>query len=119
MKNLLPTINVLNAAIVAVILIVLTVPIWFSYSTKEDVTITVTDKELVCESSYNGSSDCRYLIFTDKETFENTDSMIHFKFNSSDVYGQLEEDETYEVTVNWFRLSFLSIYRNILNVKEV
>lgn len=85
-----------------------------AYWTKETVTVTVTDKERINsgESSY-------YLVFTDGEVFKNKDSLLYFKFNSSDIYGRLEPGNTYELTVYWFRVPFLSMYRNIVDYKLV
>ena len=82
---------------------------------RETLTAKVTDKEV----KRYGEDDSKYLIFTDKETFENTDSLLEWKFNSSDVYGKIEKDQTYEFTVYGFRIPVLSIYRNVVDVKPV
>ena len=81
--------------------------------TSEDITITVVDKERVVDS---GGGDSKYLVFTETEVFENTDCLALGKFNSSDVYGQLEIGETYQVQVYGWRIPFLSMYRNIVKV---
>ena len=81
--------------------------------TSEDITITVVDKERVVDS---GGGDSKYLVFTETEVFENTDCLVLWKFNSSDVYGQLEIGETYQVQVYGWRIPFLSMYRNIVKV---
>lgn len=83
------------------------------FFTKETVTVQVTDKERIVSGS-----ESKYLIFTTNETFENTDSLLAFKFNSSDVYGKLPIGKTCEMTVNGIRLPFMSMYRNILKVGE-
>lgn len=82
-------------------------------ATQEQVTFTVTDKERIVEK---GGASSKYLIYTNAETFENTDSLLAMKFNSSDVYGRLQEGQTCTATVVGFRNSFLSMYRNILTV---
>ena len=82
---------------------------------KREVTITVQDKERVCES---GNSSCKYLVFTDKGTFQNSDSLLSGKFDSSDVYGRLDEGKTYVVKVAGFRQGILSMYPNIIEVVE-
>jgi hypothetical protein len=79
--------------------------------TVETVSVTITDKERVT----NGT-DSRYLIFTDKEVFENTDSTWFWKFNSSDLYGRIPVNATCELTVAGHRVKFMSWYRNILEV---
>lgn len=86
-----------------------------SYTTIETATITVKEKERVCSGSSNGTS-CKYLIYTDQGVYENVDDFWQWKFNSSDIYSTLEEGYTYEATVNGFRIPFLSMYKNILEI---
>lgn len=81
--------------------------------------VTVTDKERV-----NNGDSSKYLVYADTEdgeslVFENTDSLFHGKFNSSNVQGKLKEGKTYELTVCGYRIPFLSSYQNIINVEEV
>jgi hypothetical protein len=83
------------------------------YGTKETVTIAVTDKAI---KRYNESD--KYIIYTDNETFEITDQFLLGRFNSSDDYGRLKVGETYTVTVNGWRVPFLSWYRNIIEINE-
>jgi hypothetical protein len=80
------------------------------FATMKEIQFTVTEKERVTnrDESY-------YLIFTDGEVFENTDTLLSLKFNSSDIYGRLKVGETCRATVNWFRVPFLSMYRNIIS----
>jgi hypothetical protein len=39
------------------------------------------------------------------------------KFNSSDIYNQLEKGKKYRIKVYGFRIPFLSWYKNIIEVK--
>ena len=90
------------------------------YGTEEEITITVTDKERIVEASGSGEDatvSSKYLVFTDKETFENTDALFLGKFNSSDIQGRLHKDSTYTVVVYGWRIPFLSSYRNIVEIK--
>lgn len=88
------------------------------YSTQENVrNVRIEDKERVVTSGSAGKTDSKYLIFTDKEVFENTDSLLAFKFNSSDLYGKIHKGQTCEFKVVGFRVPFLSMYRNILEAK--
>ena len=87
--------------------------IYSVYGTKETVTITVTDKAI---KRYNKSD--KYIIYADNETFEITDEFLLGRFNSSDDYGRLKVGETYIVTVNGWRVPFLSWYRNIIEINE-
>ena len=77
----------------------------------DTVNVTVTGKERVT----SGDSS-KYLIFTEGETFENTDFLFVGKFNSSDIYGKIKEGETYTFAVGGLRIPILSSYRNIHEV---
>ena len=90
-----------------------------AYGTKDTVTFTVTDKERIVESDSDGNTTSKYLIFTDNGTFENTDTVWYFKFQSSDLYGKLKRGQTYEADVYGFRVGWLSMYKNIIDAREV
>lgn len=94
----------------------------FSFNDTE-YTITVTDKERIYEGSGDTSSS-KYLVFGDDDNgnslvFENTDCFIRGKWNSSNIQGQLKEGNTYKVTVVGYRVSFFSMYQNIIKIEEV
>ena len=80
----------------------------------KDVTVTVTDKVVK-----NSKNDSTYLIFTDKGVYEDSDSMINGKWNSSDLYNELKVGKTYTLHVRGIRNHVLSWYPNILTVKPV
>lgn len=72
--------------------------------------------ERVCGSG-KLEKECKYLEYTENETFENTDDWAFLKFNSSDVHRIISAGTTCEtVEVQGFRLPFMSWYRNILKV---
>lgn len=80
---------------------------------------TVTDKQV----KRHGESDI-FLIFTELEdgstrVFQDTDSLIESKFNSSDVYGRVKEGKTYKFSTYGWRVPFFSWYENIVGVEEV
>lgn len=88
------------------------------YFNENTYAVTVTDKQI----KRYGESD-KYLIFVkldngELKVFENTDSLVKLKFNSSDVFAQLEENKKYEFRVYGFRNRFLSMYENIIEVSE-
>ncbi len=87
--------------------------IFLTFNSVDYPTITIKDKERITEddNSY-------YLIFTEEEVFKNTDALLFGKFDSSDVYNKLEIGKTYKVKVNWYRIPFLSAYRNIIKIEE-
>ncbi len=86
------------------------------YSSVEEVTITVTDKERIIETDGDKTTS-KYLVFSDAETFENQDEFFMGKWNSSDVQGQLKNDSTYTAKVIGWRLPLFSMYRNIISIK--
>lgn len=90
--------------------------IWIHYSTLDTVQVQVQGKERITTGSGN-SVTSKYLIFTDIETFENVDSLLALKFNSSDVYGAIKEGQTCTFQVTGFRIPFFSSYRNILEAQ--
>lgn len=82
-------------------------------------TVKVTDKERIqnAKGSY-------YLIYGFDESgnskvFKNTDTLLRGKFNSSNIYVEIEEDKTYNFTVVGHRIPFCSTYENIINYEEI
>lgn len=94
-------------------LAVVAIPYGLHNATLEQTQIVVTGKERITERSGDSISS-KYLVFTDSETFENTDTIWGWKWNSSDIYGKLEKGQICNVTVTGFRVPFLSWYRNII-----
>jgi acyl CoA:acetate/3-ketoacid CoA transferase beta subunit len=82
---------------------------------ERDVTATVTNHERVCDSH----NSCKYLVYTSKGTFEITDSLVKMRFNSSDLYGQIQNNTTYDFHTRGVRVQFFSWYPNILTAKPV
>lgn len=76
--------------------------------TVENVVVTDKDRIVTSDSS-------RYLIFTDQEVFENTDTILALKFRSSDYYSNIQVGNTCTFTVTGVRWGFMSWYRNILS----
>lgn len=112
--------TVAGGAVAAVVVLVAALGYSIAYANSETtVTATVTSKERVCDSSSNGTSTCRYLVFTDAGTFEVTDGVIVGRFNSSDIYGHIRVDQRYKLTVVGFRVGFLSMYQNIKQAEEL
>lgn len=90
------------------------------YNHKEYYTVIVTDKQIKRKSK---ESDV-YMIFTEDKNgsvhvFENVDSLLAFKWNSSDMYGEIKKGHTYEFKTIGYRSGFWSMYPNIIEYKEV
>lgn len=104
-------------AIGGIILILLTVigfPFVKRVITEEQVTITITDKDV---KRYDDSD--KYLIYTENGTFEITDTVAYWRWDSSDLYGRIEIGKTYTATICGWRIPFLSSYKNIIEVDEI
>jgi len=103
--------------IIASVLIVIIASIYFEVSSQEIISIKVSDKQIITVgSSENVSS--KYLVFTEKEVFENTDSFWFLKFSSSDFQNHLKIDSTYKVKVVGYRIPLFSSYRNIVSIEK-
>jgi hypothetical protein len=103
------------AAAAAVIVAGIGVEIAYQTQSAETVRVTVTDKERHMDRDGAG----KYMVFTDKEVFENTDNALRGKFNSSDIQGRLQKGCTYDVKVQGWRNQYASTYRNILEAEHV
>lgn len=77
----------------------------------EVLTAKVVKSERVCKNDV-----CKYLVFTKDEVFENTDTVWRLKWNSSDLYAQIENGGTYSFKVYGVRFGYFSWYRNIVSV---
>lgn len=83
------------------------------YVSSEYITITVTKTERI--KSGEGE---KYLLYTKDEVFENTDSWLYFKFNSSDFQNKLKNGKPHKVKVAGWRVPFFSMYRNVVKIKN-
>ena len=87
----------------------------FAYGSSEDKAQITPDKlERVA-----GDGDSRYMVWSEEgEVFEITDTFTFGRFDSADLYGDLEIGQTYCARVAGWRVHFLSWNRNILSVDE-
>ena len=99
---------------ICVFLFIFCYPIAY-YTSSDEVVIVVKDKERI--TTINGDkTDSKFLVYTDIEVFENVDSWMYFKFNSSDFQNELTVGKTYTVKVAGWRIPFFSTYRNIVKI---
>ena len=80
----------------------------------ENIEISVKEKERITVGK-GEKIDSKFIIYSQKEVFENTDSWLYFKFNSADYQNNFEVNKTYKVKVAGWRVPFLSMYRNIVS----
>lgn len=105
--------SIIDVLLLVLIFACLSFYVSIPYIISEEVYVTVTGKERVVSSNSS-----KYLVFTEEEVFENTDIIVRFKFNSSDIYGRLQEGESYKLLVCGWRIPILSRYRNIIKIKD-
>ena len=78
--------------------------------------VDLQQQSIISGTDKSVSTQIRYLIITEKETFICESSLINGKFNNSDVFWHLKKDSTYNFTVSGRGKSFFFDYRNILEV---
>lgn len=100
---------------VAMIIVSVVVTVFY-YNTSEDVSFTVTGKERVVTCDGDGSCQSMYLVFTDNTTYSIQDSLIKARFNSSDIYGRIRENQTCTATAFGWRIGILSSYQNLFDI---
>ena len=82
-------------------------------STETTFDATVQKTERATYGSGDNQSH-KYLVYTDVQTFECTDSLLYMKWNSSDIYGSLQPGKRYRFRVVGWRSGFGSMYKNII-----
>lgn len=107
-------IRIIKTALVGLVTIGPVCTLTYTYGTKFSDHVVIEDKERITET--DGES--RYIIFTNKGVFENTDSFWYFKFDSSDVYSKLRRGNSYTIKAYGWRIPFMSSYPNIVEVTE-
>jgi len=85
--------------------------------------VEATVKDLVSQQNISGSKDnmttnFRYIVITDKETFIVENSILNGKFDNSNLFFRLEKDKKYKFKVSGFGKGFLTDYRNILSYSQ-
>ena len=95
------------------IALLIAVPIrgWMFYATKTEV----VGYHIIKTERVVDGGESKYLIFAREETLKNVDTWWGLKFNSSDIYGQINTGQTCDFIVTGVRLAFFSWYRNILS----
>lgn len=103
--------GIIGLAFAGVILVGLTKPF-----IKDDVqAVTINEKGERCKSR----DSCKLMIYTDKGVFQNTDSLINWKWGSAEFYNDLKVGKTYDLKVSGYRVPFLSWFPNVVEYKEV
>lgn len=86
------------------------------YGNVKTIEITVKDKYI----KRSGSETDKYLVVdTDGNTYEITDLTWLGKWNSTDLYNQLEINNSYKIETSGIRNGFLSMYPNINKIEKL
>lgn len=105
------------AIYIALLLVILTAyPIAYKMSA-ETVEISIKNKERITTGRGENISS-KFIIYSETEVFENTDSWLYFKFNSADYQNKFTVGGTYKVEVAGWRVPLLSMYRNVVSKND-
>ena len=88
---------------------------FIEYQNEETVEIVVKDKYI---KRYN-DTDTYLVVSEDNETYKITDLLFKGKFNSTDLYNQLEIGKKFKITTTGVRLEYFSMYKNINKIEEI
>jgi len=79
--------------------------------------VDLQNQQIISGSGKSISTEIRYLVVTENETFIVKSSLINGKFNNSDLFFHLKKDSTYTFKVAGYGKSFWFDYRNVLEAK--
>lgn len=106
--------NIIVGLCIGIMLIILGISITVpNVVSKEYTNCKVTDKESVTVNNDN-----QYRVYTTCGTFVVQDSVVHFRFDSADVYGAIAVNSTYTFNTVGMRFGLFSMFPNILQFKE-
>ena len=110
----------ITGGVVIIILALIIGGFWWNWKTtygnRKTLEITVKDKYI----KRSGSENDKYLVVdTDGNTYEITDLTWLGKWNSTDLYNQLEINNTYKIETSGIRNGFLSMYPNINKIEKI
>jgi len=97
--------------IAILVILPITYSLTYAFTTGSE-TITIKEKWV----KYSGE-DAKYLVSSeDGQVFQITDTYIKLRFDSSNLYAEIDEGETYNVKTQGWRFGLLSDYKNILSI---
>lgn len=86
----------------------------YQYLTIDTSTGIVQHKERICD---NGEA-CYWMVFTDQGEYINSDTLLHLKWDSTTLQRKIPMNEEVTFTHYGWRVPFLSMYPNIIEVKH-
>lgn len=123
LKNEKGFIEVAFCFIIGAIIIGLIIGVFYwnfkiSYGNVQTIEITVKDKYI--KRSGNSKSNDKYLVVdTENNTYQITDLTFIGKWNSTDLYNELDIGRKYKITTSGIRNQFLSMYQNINKIEKI
>ena len=112
-RNILIIVLIVIILGVLIFLLSIVYDISFALTTGKE-TITVEEKWV----KYHGE-DAKYLVSsTNGQVFQITDTFWKWRWNSSNLYAQLEPDKEYAIVTQGWRFPFFSDYKNILEANK-
>lgn len=85
------------------------------YQNEETIEITINDKYI----KRNKQEDMYLVVGDNGETYKITDLLFKGKFNSTDLYNQLNIGNKYKITTTGYRIHFWSMYKNINKIEKI
>ena len=106
--------NLRNLIVPALLLIACVIigSAWLNFRSVEHVRgVEIVRAERVVSGEHS-----HYRVYTDSEVFRNTDNLLFWKLNSSDIQAQFRPGRVCDLKVNWYRVRLpgTGMYRNIL-----
>ena len=91
-----------------------------AYSASEETrTCTITEKDRTTKV-VDGNSSTDHRVWTEEcGVLSVNDSLVGMSFDTADKYGSIKVGQTYELTTMGWRVPFLSMFPNIIEVVEV
>ena len=87
-----------------------------TYGNVQNLEITVKDKYI----KRSGSDEEKYFVVdADGNAYQITDLTFKGKWNSTDLYNQLEIGKTYKIETSGIRNGFMSLYPNINRIEKL
>lgn len=102
----------------AIILGLVGVAIYFGtieYQNEETIEIIVKDKYI----KRSGETDLYLVVSNSGDTYKIEDLLWKGKFNSTDLYNQLDVGNKYKITITGVRLQYFSMYKNINKIEKL
>lgn len=105
--------------VIIISIVILGIIMLFPHFIRNTYTVTIANKRMI-----RSDNKVTYLIYGQMEdgnikVFENTNSLLEFKFHSEDVYWGFTLNRKYKITAYGFNMPLLSYYQNIIKVKGI